>query len=116
MTRVLAAILLGAMASIVGTPLEAWAGGKRYAANSGMCGGPVATPCSGCAQPVQYVSQTVTRYRQEYQERQVPVVCYRSVPTTETYTYQVQVPVTKNVKRQVTEYQTLSKQEEHSWT
>jgi hypothetical protein len=116
MTRVLAAMFLGAMVCMVVAPLEAWAGGRRYAAGSATCGGPVVTPCSGCAQPVQYVPQTVTRYRQEFQERQVPVVRYHTVPTNETYTYQVQVPVTKNVKRQVVEYQTASKQEEHSWT
>src|SRR3954465_7033598 len=108
--RVLAAAVLGAVAWVMATPVDAWAFGKKNkCSDSGQGYWPVCPPpCASATGPgasVQYVQQTVTRYRPVVQTRQVPVTRMQMVPQTQTYTYHVNVPVTTTEKRQVTEYQ-----------
>src|SRR5438876_771565 len=120
--RLLAVALLGAVAGGVATPLDAWAIGKRRSNNCGVvaagaipagpdcCGGVVAAP------PVTYTTQTVTRYRTEYQTRQVPVTRMVMVPKTESYTYNVSVPVTTTQRRTVTQYQPVTREVPYTYT
>ncbi len=56
--------------------------------------------CAPCAAPaVQYVERQVTCYRSQLVEQTVTVPVTRCVPVQETYTYTVNVPVTKQVKQ-----------------
>src|SRR2546423_1205637 len=85
-----------------------------YTAGYGMggdCGG-----CAAAAPPVQYTTRTITCYRPETRCVQVPVTQMQRIPRAETYTYNVNVPVTTTQKRTVTEYQAVPKTEQYTYT
>jgi len=62
--------------------------------------------CSPCAAPApaQFVERQVTCYRSQLVEQTVTVPVTRCVPVQETYTYTVNMPVTKQVKQLQTVY------------
>ena len=115
--RALAAAVLGAGMWLMATPLDAFGG--KYDGCGGWTGGPVGywpAPAPVAPPTVQYVPQTITRYRAEVRTREVPVTRFQMVPQTQTYTYSVNVPVTTTQKQQVTEYQTVTKQVPYTYT
>jgi len=121
MRRMLAAsMILTALAWIASNPEQARAHGRHRGCRSAACGCAAAcceapvecgVPCAPAPAP-QYVERTVTRYRPEYQTREVPVTVYKLVPREEKFTYIECVPVTKPEKRTETFCTTVTKQED----
>src|SRR4051812_10807845 len=119
MTRPLMALtLLGAMALVIGSPVDTWGRDDKKTTKIEdkkadvkpvtptpmpgapgavvpavvVPGAPVVSAMDGGCGPT-YTTMMVTRYRCEVQTRQVPVTKQVMVPKTETYTYNVAVPV-----------------------
>src|SRR5437016_3915311 len=77
--------------------------------------GPVVV-CAALAPAPEYVERTVTRYRAEYQTRQVPVTTYQTVTREEKYSYTVHEAVTTPQKRTETYYTTVQKEVPYTYS
>ena len=119
-----ATVFLAALTLVGMLPSASQAFGRRHRGNdcAPACEAPCASECAApaCAPaapvaPVM-VATKVTRYKQQWKERQVTENICRIVPRQENYTYTVSVPVTKQVARNITTYDRRTKEVPYTFT
>src|SRR5437660_978059 len=103
-------VALTALVGVVLMPADGQAFGHRRSAS---CNEVAPPPCN---YTVQYVPQTVTRYKQVMAEREVVETVYKQVQREVKFNYTEQVPVVTPTKQKVTTYQCVTKEVPYTYT